>query len=166
MIKLKDLLLEISLGNSWSDAEFFVQHHRLSKDILKEELQTWILKNFYHKRRSMLAVENPFKKNPSAIRKLVKNKVNDVWKAANTILTIRKTGIKRNDVEYKLWEKILKTQLEGTIEEYLNEIEKRDPNGGEYDRWMGKRHKLMPDFEKRLHGHLVDFFNAPMFMST
>ena len=162
MIKLKDLLLEISLGDSWSDAEFFVQHHRLSKDILKEELQTWILKNFYHKRRPMLAVENPFKKNPSAIRKLVKNKVNDVWKAANTILTIRKTGMKRNDVEYKLWEKIFTVNLENTFEEWTEKLSASLTPDNKIILRVDNNKKL-ETMEKRLLEDIVEFFESPIF---
>ena len=161
MIKLKELL-EISLGDSWSDAEFFVQHHRLSKDILKEELQTWILKNFYHKRRSMLAVENPFKKNPSAIRKLVKNKVNDVWKAANTILTIRKTGMKRNDVEYKLWEKIFTVNLENTFEEWTEKLSASLTPDNKIILRVDNNKKL-ETMEKRLLEDIVEFFESPIF---
>ena len=160
MIKLKDLLLEIS------DAEFFVQHYRLGKDISKKNLKDWIIKNFFALksggRKYAYASDYRVKKNPSAIKKMVKKKVNDVWKAANTILTIRKTGMKRNDVEYKLWEKIFTVNLENTFEEWTEKLSASLTPDNKIILRVDNNKKL-ETMEKRLLEDIVEFFESPIF---
>ena len=98
MIKLKDLLLEIS------DAERFVKKNSLLwKDISKNNLEDWIIKNFFTLKSGGFNISDPrykVKKNPSAIKKMVKKKVNDVWKEAKG-----ETDVNRNDVEYNYGKK-------------------------------------------------------------
>ena len=159
MIKLKDLLLEIS------DAEFFVQHYRLGKDISKKNLKDWIIKNFFALKsggRNISDSRYKVKKNPSAIKKMVKKKVNDVWKAANTILTIRKTGMKRNDVEYKLWEKIFTVNLENTFEEWTEKLSASLTPDNKIILRVDNNKKL-ETMEKRLLEDIVEFFESPIF---
>ena len=155
MIKLKDLLLEIS------DAEFFVKKNSLLwKDISKNNLEDWIIKNFFTLKSGGFNISDPryrVKKNPSAIKKMVKKKVNDVWEEAKS-----KTDVNRNDVEYKLWEKILTTNLENTFEEWTEKLPASLSPHNELVGW-GYNNKKLETMEKRLFDDIVEFFESPIF---
>ena len=88
---------------------------------------------------------------------MVKKKVNDVWKEAKS-----KTDVNRNDVEYKLWEKILTTNLENTFEEWTEKLPAFLSPHNELVGW-GHNNKKLETMEKRLFDDIVEFFESPIF---
>ena len=88
---------------------------------------------------------------------MVKKKVNDVWKEAKS-----ETDVNGNDVEYKLWEKILTTNLENTFEEWTEKLPASLSPHNELVGW-GYNNKKLETMEKRLFDDTVEFFESPIF---